>query len=117
MKKINLLIIVIEMLILLIISGILIYECVTIKNTNKDIQSIFEVNKCIQSSEDKLIFITPKDNAKKYFTDFMEENGWDYLMEEQLGSGYCFEKNSKKYYFILQYKSNYALWTDSSISF
>ena len=81
-------------------------------NLKTEFNRLFLKEQCIQISDspEHNMFATVKEDAVSIFIDYMKEKDWKYIPEEQLGGGYCFEKEGNKiYYTCINYK-NYCIW-------
>ena len=90
---------------------IVVLLCVKNSRYDEGMKDVFKQNQCIEISKEPLMIITERENAVQIFLSFMENDGWIYLKNEQLGSQYCFKNNTETIYFILTYNKSYALWT------
>ena len=81
-------------------------------NLKSELDNLFSEKQCIQisDSKDHNMFATVKGDTVSVFIDYMEEKGWKYIPEEQLGGGYCFEKDGNKVYYTCTNYKNYYIW-------
>lgn len=107
MKNILLIVFLVIVLIQGLIISYLFYEN---RKIDKDITKLFLSQKIIAISEEPQIYICSKENAVDDFKWFMKQNGWESREEEQVGSGYFFEKGSDVQMYILNYEKSYACW-------
>ena len=102
----------IVVVILLVLSQIFMTFCLLSnkQKAKREIENIFSSQKVISISETPKVYICPKEDAVDIFKEFMKQNGWDYMGNEQLGAGYVFSNGSDRCMFILTHEKFYARW-------
>ena len=102
-------------LVLILIIFIVLEAVLIMKKDSNDtlLSDIFSNQSIVKISENPTTYICKKNSAEKDFENFMGENGWSYLEEEQLGAGLIFEKDGEKQMYILNYKKDYAVWSEN----
>lgn len=63
------------------------------------------------SSEPRVVLAQPEDNPRGFFLSVMEQEGYTYLEEEQMGAMCVFEKDGIKQRVMFRVNGYYAQWT------
>ncbi len=99
--------------VLLVLVTVIVCQGVAISRLKKDFVEPVNKYKCIEVIEDN-IYITTNSDSLQVFSDYMKQEGFEYVPEEQLGAFHPFEKDGVITYYGNRHYKNYVLWVNGN---